>query len=67
MNYEPELRDLEYNDAGRRRRVEAAALALAQQWAGDREQLHAALEVTRRDAQVLEEAGLLADPYKDAA
>lgn len=66
MNYDPEPCGPEYGDADRHHRIETAAAVLAAQWAGDREQLHAALQVTRRDAQLLEDAGMLAAPESAA-
>lgn len=45
-----------------RARIEAAAMILAEQWGGEHDQIEAALKVTRRDAQLLEDAGMLAGP-----
>ena len=45
-----------------RRRVEAAARALAEQWCDNPAQMVEAMKVTMRDAATLERRGLLADP-----
>ena len=43
-------------------RVEAAATALAQQWAQTPHDVHALSKVLHHDAWILERAGLLANP-----
>ena len=48
-----------------RERVEAATLALAQQWAHTPHDIHALAKVLRKDAWTLERAGLLANPPKE--
>ena len=46
-------------------RVEAAANALARQWAQTPHDVHALAKVLHHDAWILERAGLLANPPQD--